>query len=129
MAIARIEVLGGLTSTERRDRLNAVNRALVTALRVPRDDPTVLITELDPDGILLPRGVSDQYTIVQITLFAGRSVETKRALYQGLCTSLTGVGVPLSDILIVLVESTTEDCGVNGGTPASEVDLGFRIDV
>ena len=84
MAIARIEVVGVLTPGERRDRLDAVHDAIVTALQVPSDDPTVSITEIDPGNVILPGGVGDRYTIVEITMFAGRSMETKRALYTSL---------------------------------------------
>jgi phenylpyruvate tautomerase PptA (4-oxalocrotonate tautomerase family) len=129
MAIARIEVVGGLGSSEKRARLDAVHDALVGALRVPTDDPTVTITELDPENIIPPGGVGDSYTIVQITMFDGRSTATKKVLYQGLCSALTSIGVPLSDILITIVESPTENWGVEGGTPASEVDLGFQVDI
>jgi phenylpyruvate tautomerase PptA (4-oxalocrotonate tautomerase family) len=129
MAIARIEVVGRLSSVDKRDRLEAVNTALVAALRVPNDDPTVTITEIDPESILLPGGVGDSFTLVQITMFVGRSTATKRSLYQGLCSALTSIGIPLSDILINIVESPTENWGIDGGTPASEVDLGFQVDI
>ncbi len=129
MAIARIEVVGVLTPGERRDRLDAVHDALVTALQVPSDDPTVSITEIDPGNVILPGGVGDRYTIVEITMFAGRSMETKRALYTSLCASLTSVGIPLPAVLINIVEVSTDNWGVRGGIPASEVDLGFQVDI
>ena len=62
-------------------------------------------------------------------MFAGRSMETKRALYTSLCASLTSAGFPLPDILINIVEVPTDNWGVRGGTPASEVDLGFQVDI
>ncbi len=129
MAIARIEVVGELSPVEKMDRLHAVHGALVAALRVPSGDPTVTITEIDPESIIAPSGVGDSYTLVQVTMFDGRSIATKRALDQGICSALTSVGVPLSDILIAIVESPTENWGVHGGTPASEVDLGFQVDL
>jgi hypothetical protein len=55
----------------------------MTALRVPSDDPTVTITEIDPGSIALPGGVGDSYTIVQITMFEGRSIEIKRVRVSG----------------------------------------------
>jgi phenylpyruvate tautomerase PptA (4-oxalocrotonate tautomerase family) len=129
MAIARIEVVGRLSSLEKRNRLDAVHGALVTALEVPNDDPTVIITEIDPESIISPGSVGDGYTIVQIAMFGGRSTATKKALYQGICTALHVIGVPLPDILIAIVESPTENWGVEGGTPASEVELGFQVDI
>lgn len=129
MAIARIEVVGRLSSLEKRDRLDAVHGALVSALHVPSEDPTVTITEIDPESIIPPGGVSDSYTIVQITMFGGRSIATKKALYRGICSALQSIGIPLPDILIVIVESPTDNWGVEGGTPASEVELGFQVGI
>ncbi len=41
----------------------------------------------------------------------------------------TAVGIPEMDITIVLVESPPENWGVRGGRPASEVELGFNIEI
>ena len=57
------------------------------------------------------------------------STATKKVLYSGLCSALTSIGVPLFDILITIVESPTENWGVERNTPASEVDLGFQVDI
>jgi phenylpyruvate tautomerase PptA (4-oxalocrotonate tautomerase family) len=129
MAVARLEVLRGLPVEQRRNRLQAVHDAIVSVLKVPMDDPTATISELDPDSIIRPGGASDQFTLVQITLFSGRTIETKRALYGSICSALVGVGVPADDVLVVLVETPTENWGVRGGVPASEVDLGFDVNV
>lgn len=43
--------------------------------------------------------------------------------------NLGGLGVPAGDIKITLIEVPAENWGIRGGLPASEVDLGFAIDV
>ena len=129
MAIARIEVLAGLSRAERRARIEAVRGALVEALRVPADDPTVHLVELDAENVILPRDTSRQYTVVEITLFAGRSLDAKRNLYQKLFGALDAIGIASADILVVLIESPTQNWGVQGGVPASEVEIGFEIEI
>jgi phenylpyruvate tautomerase PptA (4-oxalocrotonate tautomerase family) len=62
-------------------------------------------------------------------MFAGRSMETKRSLYQAIVHNLGRLGVPPADIKITLVEVPPENWGIRGGHPASEVDLGFEIKV
>ena len=62
-------------------------------------------------------------------MFAGRSIDTKRRLYEAIVRRLAELDVPASDVLIVVHEPSMENWGVNGGSPASEVDLGFRIDI
>lgn len=38
-------------------------------------------------------------------------------------------GIEGNDIMIVLHEVPLENWGIRGGKPASEVDLGFKVDV
>ena len=56
-------------------------------------------------------------------------MHAKRALYQALVRNLGVLGVPTRDIKITLIETPLENWGLRGGIPASEIDLGFRIDV
>jgi hypothetical protein len=53
----------------------------------------------------------------------------KRALYQAILRNLAALGVPALDIKIALIETPPENWGIRGGMPASEIDLGFKIDV
>lgn len=62
-------------------------------------------------------------------MFAGRSMATKRRLYQTLVERLGGLGIPAEDVLIVLHEPPMESWGVEGGVPASDVDVGFKVDI
>jgi hypothetical protein len=38
-------------------------------------------------------------------------------------------GIDGYDIMIVLLEPSLDNWGIRGGRPASEVDLGFKIDI
>ena len=43
--------------------------------------------------------------------------------------NLAALDVPPHDIKITLIETPPENWGLRGGMPASEIDLGFKIDV
>lgn len=132
MALVRIEVLEGRSREEKRALLDAVHEALITALGVPRGDPTLRIIEHDPECLVLPtvpRPVSDRYTLIEITMFSGRSIEAKRQLYTQIVRRLGAIGIPAADVTIVVLESPKENWGVQGGRPASEVRLGFKVEV
>jgi phenylpyruvate tautomerase PptA (4-oxalocrotonate tautomerase family) len=77
----------------------------------------------------VPPGKSENYTLIEITLFAGRSLEAKRALYQAIVKNLGALGIAPDDVFIVLNEVALENWGIRGGVPASEVDLGFNVKV
>lgn len=77
----------------------------------------------------MPPGKSDRYTLVEIDLFGGRSLGAKKTLYQAIVRNLGRFDIPRDHIKILLRESPAESWGIRGGTPASEVDLGFKVDV
>jgi phenylpyruvate tautomerase PptA (4-oxalocrotonate tautomerase family) len=131
MALARIEVLEGRTMEEKRGMIAAVRAALSEALQAPDADPSVRLTEYPRDQFLLPYPDrhSDHYTLVEVTMFAGRSIDTKRRLYDTIVRRLATFDVPANDVLVVLHEPAMENWGIDGGTPASEVDVGFRVDI
>ncbi len=131
MALARIEVLEGRSDETKRGMVQAVRAALSEALRAPADDPVVRLVEYSRDAFTLPYPDrhTDAYTIVEVTMFAGRSAEAKRRLYKAIVNGLGAFDVTPQDVLIVIHEPPMENWGVDGGTPASEVDVGFKVDV
>jgi phenylpyruvate tautomerase PptA (4-oxalocrotonate tautomerase family) len=131
MALARIEILEGRTPEEKRGMVDAVRAALSEALRAPDDDPAVRLTEYPREQFSLPYPDrhSDSYALVEVTMFAGRTMDTKRRLYEAIVRRLGSVDVPANDVVIVLHEPAMENWGVNGGTPASEVDVGFTVEI
>jgi len=129
VAIARVELCWSASAVERAAVAAGVHRALVEVLRVPSDDPTVIVTMPGPSDVIAPGKVGDRYSVVTITLFAGRTGETKRRLYRSVVDRLGEVGVPAADVLVVLNDVPVADWGVDGGVPASEVDLGFEIEI
>lgn len=131
MALARIELLEGRTPEEKRALVEAVRAALSEALKAPHEDPVVRLAEYPREQFTLPYPDrhSDRYAFVEVTMFAGRSMDAKRRLYDAIVRRLTALNVPANDVLIVLHEPPMENWGVDGGTPASEVDVGFKVDI
>ena len=68
--------------------------------------------------------------IIEITLFSGRTVETKRKLYQTIAESLAAkTGIDINSIFIVLNEQPMENWGVRGGKAACDIDPGFNVKI
>ena len=129
MPLVRIEIIRGGSLPERKRLLDGVHDALVEAFRIPDDDRTQRMIEHDPENFEIPPGAGERYTLIEITAFPGRSPTAKRHLYQALVRNLGAAGVPASDISVVLHEPPMESWGIRGGKPASEVDLGFRVEI
>jgi phenylpyruvate tautomerase PptA (4-oxalocrotonate tautomerase family) len=129
MPVIRVEIREGWSPAEKTGLLDAIHAAAVEALKVPDEDRTQILTEHPADAFEIPPGKGDRFTLVEITMFTGRSLDAKRRLYRAVVRNLTHLGIPPSDVLIVLHEVPLENWGVRGGTPASDVDLGFEVGV
>jgi hypothetical protein len=109
--------------------IGAVQSALREALKIPEGDRALRLVEHPVSHFAVPPGRGKKFTLVEVTMFSGRSMGAKRSLYQAIVRNLTALGVPSLDIKITLIESPPENWGLRGGMPASEIDLGFKIDV
>jgi phenylpyruvate tautomerase PptA (4-oxalocrotonate tautomerase family) len=129
MPHAVVHRLIGADQIDRRAVIEAVNRAFVDVLKVPDDSHPVRLSEYDSDAFLIPRQSSDSFTLVEATVYPGRTIETKRRLYARLISELGEVGLAAEDIRIILYEVPRENWGLKGGIPASEIDLGFKVEI
>jgi len=126
----KIEIRKGYSSEYKKGILDGVHQALVDALGIPDSDRFQRIYELDKENFECPPDRTNAVTLVQITLFPGRSFEAKKKLYKNIVENLgQNPGINGNDIIIILLEPPLENWGIRGGQPASEVDLGFKIDV
>jgi 4-oxalocrotonate tautomerase len=100
---------------------DAIHAALVSEAGIPDGDRFHLIHQMDPEMLVADPaygGVarSDDLIIVEITLNAGRSVETKKALYRRLLKNL-GREIELrpDDLLVSLIEVAPENWSFGRG--------------
>jgi phenylpyruvate tautomerase PptA (4-oxalocrotonate tautomerase family) len=129
MPLAKIEVRKSRPPEQVQAIIEAVYQAQREALKLPERDRTIRYIEHRPEHFHAPPDKDENYSLVEITLYAGRSLDAKRALYQGIVKRFEFLGIPASDIVIVLNEVPLDNWGVRGGHPASEVDLGFKVNV
>lgn len=109
--------------------IDAVQSALLPALKISDYDRDVVIDVYEAAERIVPTGRSQHYTRVEVVMFSGRSIDAKRRLYEALVANLSALGVAATEVKIVLLEVPAENWGIRGGKPASEVDLGFKVDV
>lgn len=129
MPSARIDLRTRLSPEARQNLAEALHQAMREALKIPERDRLIRVVEHDPGDFLVPPGASERYALVEISLFPGRSLEAKRALYRGVVERFGALGIPAADVRVVLHEVPRENWGIRGGLPASDVDLGFKVDV
>ena len=124
-----IEVRRQYSPAEEEQLIAAAHAALMEGLKTPEWDRTIRLFTHEPHRFAVPPGRGERYTLIEIDLFSGRSMEAKRRLYQAMVHNLGKLGIPADHIKVLLRESGAENWGIRGGVPASEVDLGFKVDV
>lgn len=129
MPIVRIEVRRERSREERNALIEAVHVAIRESLKIPETDRKIRYVEYHPEDFQVPPDKSENFTLIEITLFAGRSLPVKKILYRAIVRNLGKLGIAPADVFIVLKEVPLENWGIRGGVPASEVGLGFKIDL
>ena len=88
------------------------------------DDRNIRVIAHDP---ALFRMKPPYEMIVEITMFSGRTKETKKKLYRQLVDRLhKKLGIARETVFIVINEQPLENWGIRGGKGADEFDLGFK---
>ena len=109
--------------------MEAVQSALVSAFQIPEHDRDVVLDIYDESRRLVSSRCSERCTRIEIVGIAARSLSAKRKLFKAVSENLEAVGVPQGETRIFLIEPPPESWGIKGGRLASDVDLGFKIDV
>jgi phenylpyruvate tautomerase PptA (4-oxalocrotonate tautomerase family) len=129
MPLSKIEVRRSRPPSEVKALIDAVYQAQREALKVPEGDRQIRYIEHKAEHFAVPPGKTENYTLVEITLFPGRSLDAKRILYRSIVRRFGELGIAPTDIFIVLNEPPLDNWGIRGGVPASEVDIGFKLNV
>lgn len=113
-----------------RESLSAVIHACVMdALQFPADKKAHRFFLMDRENMMYPAGRSDAYTIIEITMIAGRSVEAKKKLVRLLFDNIRDkIGIAHQDIEICIYENPACNWGFRG-MHGDEVKLNYKIDV
>ena len=129
MPLVTITIVKGKTKKFKKSILDAVHDSLVAAFKIPDHDRNLRIIEVPKENLECPTGKAENSITIEMTVFPGRSLQAKRALYKEIVSRLKKLEIRGDDILIVLNEPPLENWGIRGGYPASEVDIGFKLDV
>ena len=94
MPIATIEVKKQYDRQREVQIIDAVHSAMMQGLKNPEWDRNVRLIVHEPHRFLGPPNKDERYTLVQVDLFEGRSLDAKRQFYQALVAKLEVLGIP-----------------------------------
>jgi phenylpyruvate tautomerase PptA (4-oxalocrotonate tautomerase family) len=111
-----------------RELSDAIHSAAKDAFELPDDKRFHRFIPLDRECFIAPPSRSDDYTIVEVSMFEGRSVEAKKRFIRKLYEATAKLGIAADDVEITISETPRSNWGIRG-VPADELTLNYRVDV
>jgi phenylpyruvate tautomerase PptA (4-oxalocrotonate tautomerase family) len=120
MPLVRIDLPQSIDADRAQEIGEAINKAMMDVINVPKGDKFQVITRHPPGG----RNVTSEYlgiqysnnvALIQITLNQGRTVELKKAFYRRVANDLAELGLRKQDVVINLVEVPKENWSFGNG--------------
>ena len=108
---------------------HAIHRALMEAIGTPESKMFQRFVVLEPENFLYPNNRTQDYTIIEISMFGGRSVEAKKNLIRLLYRKIEdSTNIKSQDLEITIFETPRCNWGVRG-TPGDELRLNYQVDI
>jgi 5-carboxymethyl-2-hydroxymuconate isomerase len=110
---------------------DAIHSCVVEALQFPKDKRAHRFFPLDRADFFIPggQGRTDRYVIIEISMFEGRSVQTRKQLIRMLFERIgAATQIAAADIEITITETPRCNWGFRG-QPGDEVGLGYKVEV
>jgi 4-oxalocrotonate tautomerase family enzyme len=129
--MSQVKVFGLRESlaTHREKLSRAIHDAIVSALAFPIDKRFQRFIALEREEFVFPSDRSEHYTIIEISMFEGRTIEAKKALIRALFENIErDVGIRPHDIEITIFETPKHNWGIRG-MPADELTLNYKVNV
>ena len=108
---------------------HAIHKALVDSLNYPVEKKFQRFIRLATNDFIYPEDRSDNYLIIEIPMFEGRSKEAKKHLIQLIFTYIQQqCGISPQDVEITIFETPKVNWGIRGQN-AEELKLNYQVNV
>ncbi|MDH6669970.1 phenylpyruvate tautomerase PptA (4-oxalocrotonate tautomerase family) [Paenibacillus sp. LBL] len=131
MSVAQIKIYGV------RERLNPVKEELSgvihscvgEAFGLPVDKKFHRFFPMNREDFYFPDGRTDRYTVIEISIFEGRTVEAKKQLIRLLFERIQhALHISSRDVEITIFETPQHNWGIRG-LPGDELTLGYQVNI
>lgn len=108
---------------------DVIHSCVVDALQYPKDKRFHRFFQLEASEFFYPPGRSERYTIIEFSIFEGRSAEAKKALIRLLFERFDErLGISPQDLEITIFETPKSNWGFRG-LPGDEHSLDYKVNV
>ena len=108
---------------------HAIHQALIEAIGTPESKKFQRFIVLEPENLLYPSDRTDNYTIIEISMFEGRSTEAKKNLIRLLYRKIgEATGIVSQDLEITIFETPRCNWGIRGSS-GDELELNYQVNI
>ena len=129
MAQIKIYGLRQLFDARRQAISTAIHQSIISVLEYPSEKKFHRFIGLDAGDFIYPDDRSENYLIIEISMFEGRSAAAKKTLIRTLFSNIEAdVGISPQDVEITIFETPKQNWGIRG-KPGDELALGYKVEV
>lgn len=129
MAQVKIYSLRSNIEKNRKSLSDAIHASVMYALNYPIEKRFHRFIALEREDFVFPSDRSEQYIIIEILMFEGRSIEAKKSLVRALFKNIQDAcGIESDDIEITIIETPKENWGIRGKS-GDELILNYKVNV
>ena len=129
MSQIKIYALASTIAQHRNELSHAIHTALVSALQYPEDKKFQRFIALSHDDFIYPEDRSNNYLIIELSMFEGRSIDSKKALIRQLFENIQAqCGISPHHVEITIFETPKHNWGIRGQC-ADELTLNYKVEV
>lgn len=107
---------------------DTIHQCMMENLQLPEAKRFHRFLELEKEDFIYPADRSENYIILEISMFEGRSTETKKALIHSLFQRFEEtLSCDPNDLEITITETPRHNWGIRG-TPGDELILNYKVE-
>ncbi|MCC5643386.1 tautomerase family protein [Nostoc sp. CHAB 5824] len=129
MAQIKVYGLAEKLNSVKTELSNIIHASVIEVLQLTPEKRFHRFFPLDKTDFYYPSDRSENYLIIEISMFEGRSVETKKQFIRLLIKNINEkLNIPVYDIEITIFETPKYNWGIRG-LPGDELILNYKVEV
>lgn len=115
MPLVKVEMKKGKSAEFKKAVCECIHTGLMSSLGIEDWDRFQRIIEIEPEDFETAPGKTDNFMIIELTIFPGRTKEQKKAAIEMITENLTKtLSIEPTDIFIIINEPPLENWGMAG---------------
>ena len=115
MPLVKVELSKGKSAEFKKTVLESIHTGLISSLGIEDWDRFQRIIEIEPEDFETAPGKTDNFMIIKLTIFPGRTKEQKKNAIEMITANLNkNLNIEPTDIFIIMNEPPLENWGMGG---------------